>query len=231
LVSVVDIDALVLADFHAAILSFPACMNPSYAPGSWSPTVARQSPTSAPAPEAMVPLAEGVGDGGGLQWRLQRNCSLAPRKLIAVFASLCVLSMSIAAGFWWLGAPAVLPYAGVELLALGLAFALYARHAGDGEHVTLQDGELRVEHHRGGRIERAVFCADWVRLDGPRGTRALLALNGEGRQAFVGRYVGTAVRFRFAVELRSALSAARCAKRSGDSADSPHQAKSSENRP
>lgn len=180
------------------------------------------------ATQGVWPCAD--AEGGGRQWRLRRNCSLAPRQLIAVFLALCALSMGIAAGFWWLGAPAVLPFAGVELFALGLAFALYARHAGDGEHITLRNGELHVEHRCGGRVDRVSFRAEWVRVDSPREAKCLLAISGQGRQTLVGRYVSAPVRSRFALELHHALRAARCAGRPSESADLPHQAESLENR-
>ncbi len=205
-------------------------MNPSFAPGCWSPIPAPRSPVAAQAPHATSPSADEAGEGGRRQWQLQRNCSLAPRQLLAVFVALCALSMMIGLGFWWLGAPAVWPFAGVEVLALAVSFALYARHADDGDLITLRDGELHVEHHRGGRVERTVFNAEWVRVSSQHGPKSLLALSGQGRQALVGRHVPLSVRSRFAVELREALGAARRTARASESTDLPRQAKSSENR-
>ena len=52
---------------------------------------------------------------------MARNCSFTPGSLLGVFVALCGVSLGIALAFWWLGAPAVLPLAGVELLLVGTA--------------------------------------------------------------------------------------------------------------
>ena len=51
-----------------------------------------------------------------LQWVLRRNCSITPRQLIAVYLSLCAVSLLVGVGFWWQGATYVLAFAGAELL-------------------------------------------------------------------------------------------------------------------
>ena len=61
-------------------------------------------------------------------WHLRRNCSVTPRQLGGIYAGLCLVSLGIAIGFWWLGAKLVLGFAGLELLAVGAAFLAYARH-------------------------------------------------------------------------------------------------------
>jgi hypothetical protein len=40
--------------------------------------------------------------------------------------------------FWFQGAVLILPFAWLELAAVGVAFVVYARHAADGEHILLQ---------------------------------------------------------------------------------------------
>lgn len=77
-----------------------------------------------------------LGDGTrspGVQWLLKRNCSVTPAQLVRLFASLCVVSLGIATLFWFQGATLVMPFAWLELVAVGLAFMVYARHARDGE--------------------------------------------------------------------------------------------------
>ena len=74
------------------------------------------------------------------QWLLKKNCSMTPRWLFTVYLVLSVLSIGIASGFWLTGATLVLPFTGVELLALGVALLVYAKHAGDGEHILLLRG-------------------------------------------------------------------------------------------
>ena len=57
--------------------------------------------------------------------------------------------------FWLQGAWVIMPIAGLELLAVGVAFLVYARHATDGERLILQAGQLLVEQCHAGKISRA----------------------------------------------------------------------------
>ena len=70
--------------------------------------------------------------GQSIDWMLKRNCSVTPSQLGWAYAALCVTSLGIGAWFWAMGARFVLGFAWIELMAVGLAFFAYARHAGDG---------------------------------------------------------------------------------------------------
>ena len=152
-----------------------------------------------------------VLDGGatlgahGLQWVLKRNCSITPGQLFGAYLALCALSLAIALGFTWHGASPVLAFAGIELLLVGAALLVYARHAADQERITLADGALRVEHRRGAITEHVEFRAAWVRVEPRRGEGSLVELSGDGRQSFVGRYLRADLRTPLAHELRAAL--------------------------
>jgi uncharacterized membrane protein len=118
---------------------------------------------------------------------------------------LCVVSLGISVAFWIVGAPAVLAFAGLELLMLGAAFALYARHATDCETITLAGRELAIEHRCGQGVERASFRAEWVRVEPASDDGSLVEVSGEGRHTRVGRYVRPEWRAQLAQELRLAL--------------------------
>ena len=140
-----------------------------------------------------------------MRWRLQRNCSLAPRQLLAVYAGLCLLSLAVAAGFWSFGALMVLPFAGAEMVAVGVAMLVYARHAADNESIRLLPGRLVVERAVGRRVERVEFTPAWVRVEPEHGDRSLIELSGQGRRISVGRFVRPELRRELAEELRWAL--------------------------
>jgi uncharacterized membrane protein len=140
-----------------------------------------------------------------VRWQLKRNCSLAPRQLFLVYAGLCLMSLVIAAGFWSLGALMVLPFAGAELLAIGVAMFVYARHAADNESIRLLPGRLVVERAVGRRVERVEFTPAWVRVEPEHGDRSLIELSGQGRRISVGRFVRPELRRELADEIRWAL--------------------------
>jgi uncharacterized membrane protein len=143
--------------------------------------------------------------GQSIHWFLKRNCSVTPSQLGWLYASLCVISLGIGTVFWLHGAPLVLPFAWIELVAVGIAFVLYARHATDGERIALQGGRLVVELENGGHYERTEFLPHQVRVEPQASDRSLIEVSGQGRSVKVGRYVRPELRAALAREIRMAL--------------------------
>lgn len=140
-----------------------------------------------------------------VQWLLKRNCSVTPAQLGKLYLSLCVVSLGIGVLFWTQGARFVLPFAWLELMAVGAAFLVYARHARDGEKIVLQGRQLVVELENGGRTERAEFERDWVRVEPASGDGSLIQVSGQGRSITVGRHLRPDLRPLLAREIRFAL--------------------------
>ncbi|HSI54919.1 MAG TPA: DUF2244 domain-containing protein [Ramlibacter sp.] len=143
--------------------------------------------------------------GQNTHWFLKRNCSVTPAQLGSLYASLCAVSLGIGLVFWFRGAVLILPFAWLELAAVGAAFLVYARHARDGETISLQGRQLVVELENGGHLERAEFNRDWVRVEPSAADRSLIELSGQGRRVNVGRYVRPELRPALAQEIRRAL--------------------------
>ncbi|MES2412416.1 MAG: DUF2244 domain-containing protein [Pseudomonadota bacterium] len=142
-----------------------------------------------------------------VQWLIKRNCSITPAQLAWLYLSLCIVSMGIAVFFWLQGARMVMPFAWLELLAVGAAFVVYARHARDGEKIVLQGGRLVVELQTAGRMQRAEFNPQWVRIEPRSGDGSLIEVSGQGRSVSVGRHLRPELRPALAREIRSALRA------------------------
>ncbi len=143
--------------------------------------------------------------GQNIQWFLRRNCSVTPTQLGWMYFSLCVVSLGIGTAFWFQGATFVLPFAWLELIAVGAAFLVYARHAGDGERIYLTGPQLVVEFENGGKLERAEFRREWVRVEPRSDDGSLIELSGQGRSINVGRFVRPELRPVLAREIRMAL--------------------------
>lgn len=143
--------------------------------------------------------------GQAIVWFLKRNCSVTPAQLGWFYASLCVVSLAIAAFFWLHGATLILPFAWLELGAVGLAFLVYARHAADGERISLQGRRLVVELETAGQLQRTEFDPHWVRIEPKGGGRSLIEVSARGRSVSVGRFVRPELRPALAQEIRSAL--------------------------
>ena len=143
-----------------------------------------------------------------IEWRLRRNCSVSPAQLGWLYVSLCMVSLAIGGFFWLQGAKLILAFAGLEVLLVGLAFFVYARHATDGEWISLQGASLVVERESAGRRERAEFARQWVRIEPKSGDLSLIELSGQGRSIEVGRFVRPELRQALAREIRNALRSA-----------------------
>ena len=146
--------------------------------------------------------------GPSVNWRLRRNCSVSPAQLLVAYLMLSGVSLTIGVFFWFQGAPVVIGFTGLELLVVGWAFVVYARHATDGEWISLQGASLVVERETAGRRERAEFERQWVRVEPKAGEHSLIELSGRGRKMEVGRFVRPELRQVLAGEIRRAL---RCA--------------------
>jgi len=179
-------------------------MTATFAPSSWP----------APLPpgwrfgRAWAGEPASAGERGGVQWVLRRNCSVTPRQMGAAYLSLCLLSLVIAAGFAWFGAPVVLAFAGLELLLLGVAMLVFARHARDGDTLTLAGPSLAVEQSTGGRVRRTEFRTEWVSVEPSHGQGSLVQLSGQGCEVRIGRFVRPELRPALAQEIRAALRSA-----------------------
>jgi uncharacterized membrane protein len=136
-------------------------------------------------------------------WKLARNCSLTPKQLLVVFVALSMLSLTVALFFWLMGARWVMPFACLELGALGAAFLVYARHAGDAEWVALRGDQLLVRRCHGGRWSQWQAELAWLRVGwAPNG---LVELRVAGRSLQVGASASNGQRQKMMQELRAAL--------------------------
>lgn len=143
------------------------------------------------------------------EWLIKRNCSLAPRQLAVIFGSLAAVSLGIAAMFATRGAWLVLPFAFIEVLALGTAFVVYARHAADYERIVLCRDCLLVETCRAERLRREECAAAWARVEYSGSRRELVGLVVSGRRIDVGHFVPESDRRLLARQLTAQLQGIR----------------------
>jgi uncharacterized membrane protein len=139
------------------------------------------------------------------EWLSKQNCSLTPAQLAFVFAALSGLSLAIAGLFALSGAWMVLPFALVEVSALGIAFVFHARHATDYERIVLSPEGLLVEISRASRLIQQQCVPAWIRVEYTGRRRELIALVSADRRIEVGRFVPESERSGLARQLRSEM--------------------------
>lgn len=142
---------------------------------------------------------------GCVRWLLRRNCSVTPRQMGFLFLSLCLVSLVVSLFFWSRGATLVLPFAALELMAVGAALLVFARHATDQECITCAQGRLVVEQESAGLLRRSEFARHAVQVDVDIHGERLVALRGDVETVRVGRYLRADLRPLLAKELRRAL--------------------------
>jgi uncharacterized membrane protein len=137
--------------------------------------------------------------------------ALSPWQLFQAFLLICTMSLAVAGGFWLFGVRLVGLFAGLELLAVGVACWVVARHACDHETIQLSAREVSVECRDGQAVSRTSFRTEWVRVEPLTVDGSLVELSGEGRSVRVGRHVCPSLRLALATELRRALCLVRSA--------------------
>lgn len=131
---------------------------------------------------------------------------MSPADLARVFAALAALVLAIGAGFAAAGAWLVLPFAGLEVLLLGAAFVLHARHAADYERIELQSGRLEVEVTEADRVTRYQLQNARVSMEEGR-----VVLRDAKEEIEIGRHIGAEARAELVAELEKALIQGRIA--------------------
>lgn len=134
---------------------------------------------------------------------------MAPRHLWMTFGFLCLVSLSVATFFWSMGAILVLPFAALELVALGVAFLVYCRHATDHEMIRLNADHVVIERETGGRLVTDALPRCWVRVSSREKPGDLVRLQVSDREVQIGRFVRPELRDILALELRHALRASQ----------------------
>jgi uncharacterized membrane protein len=141
-------------------------------------------------------------------WTMKRNCSMSPRQFVCLYVSLALFSLAIAFMLVLVGAWLVLPFTGIELLAVGIAFAIYARHAVDYERIRLFPNRLVIEQVSAEQITQFEFNPRWVRIEPGATPRDQIELVSRGQTIMIGQHLAQYRRAQFAGELRMWLT--RC---------------------
>jgi uncharacterized membrane protein len=141
-------------------------------------------------------------------WVFKPNCSMTPKQLAWLYLSIVFVTLGISTGFCMFGLWMVLPFAGLELLIVAVAFLVYARHAGDYEQIVLNGRELSITVMNGSRVSTVNLNPCWTRVSLSGQSKPLLKLESGDSSVLFGRFVDEVSRQRLLYELRRAIAAA-----------------------
>lgn len=153
---------------------------------------------------------ECVDAGRATQFALiaRRNNSLSSSGRLLVFGFVFFVSVGIGLAFTVIfGAWPIVPYAGLEMLVLYLAFRYIDRHAGDYERFAIAGDRLQIEVLDGGHLSRFDCNRHWARVVYEGDGR--LAVRSHGREFEIGRHLNEQQRLSVARQLERELHEAR----------------------
>ncbi len=136
------------------------------------------------------------------------NCSLSPAGSRCVFCLISLFTLAVAFGFYLIGAWPVLPFAGLELLAIYGCLRHVWRHAGDYERLTIDHDKVLVEKHAPDADISVELSGYWARVIMecmPDGYCRRLALRSHGREIEFGHHLSSEERLDIGRLLQSRL--------------------------
>jgi uncharacterized membrane protein len=138
-------------------------------------------------------------------WLMKRNCSVSPRQFVGFYVSLALVSIAIATSLFLNGAWLVLPFTGIELTVVGVAFVIYARHAVDFERIRLYRNRLLIEQMNAAELTQFEFNPRWVRVETGATPRDPLTIVSRGQTVRIGQHLAQHRRKQFAADLQASL--------------------------
>lgn len=144
---------------------------------------------------------------------LRPNGSLSWGQAKVFLAAMCLVSFGIAGGFAALGYWMVLPFAGLEMLALAAGLYISLRTSGYREVLSFEGDRLKVEAGKRHPERSWVFPSHWVRLSlrPPAGLngRSRLLLGCSGKECEIGAFLTDTERDSLAQQLQALLAEQR----------------------
>ena len=116
------------------------------------------------------------------------NSSLTPECKVLAVAAIGIISLIIAVFFAFMGAWVVLPFAGLELIAVGYAFYYTHCHSCDYERIVIVDDQLSIETRSYKTFRQTSFNRYWVKVllkAAPNGDQQLY-LRSHGKEVMFG---------------------------------------------
>jgi uncharacterized membrane protein len=141
-----------------------------------------------------------------VQIELTPRCALTPRAARLFYSSLCAVCFGVATFWTVLGYWPVLPFAGLEMLALGWALKLSMDRRKHRQTITLTPAEVAIESAFEREVRQVVFPRYWAQVRIRAGLSPLhpsrLTIESHGRRCEVGSFLNEQERLGLAHRLR-----------------------------
>ena len=105
-----------------------------------------------------------TGSENGYRFTLSPNCSISWRELVVFYLGTCVVALVVGLFFSLQGLWLVLPFSGIEMMALGVALYVTSRRVYRREVITLDSKRITIEKGVRRIHQRWEFETSWTRL-------------------------------------------------------------------
>jgi len=150
-----------------------------------------------------------VNTSASYRFVLSPNCSITWRELVLFYIFTCVVALAIGLFFTFQGMWLVLPFSGLEMLALGSCLYLTSRKVYRREVITLDQRRTRIEKGVQQVNESWEFETPWITLideqTGARNRSRRLAIGSHGNYVEVGAFLDNSEKDRLAFQLKDCI--------------------------
>jgi len=150
-----------------------------------------------------------VKSSDSFRFVLSPNCSISWRELVVFYVLTCVIALALGLFFTLQGLWLVLPFSGLEMLALGFCLYLTSRKVYRREVITLDQHHTRIEKGLQQVDQSWEFETPWTRLiDEPTGKQnrgRKLAIGSHGNYVEVGEFLDNSEKDRLAFQLKDCI--------------------------
>ena len=151
-----------------------------------------------------------VGQGDvDFRAEIRPNASMSPRNLVVAVICLAVVCLTIGLAFLSMGLWLVLPFAGLEIFAVGVAVGYTIRRSAETEIISIQESDVSVTKTNGNKSRHSIFPRYWTRVRLERSQNGLrqsrLMIGSHGRFVEVGASTTDEARIELAAVLKQAL--------------------------
>jgi len=139
---------------------------------------------------------------------IEPNRSMSWQTLVSLYLLMVFVSLVIGLAYFHIGLTLVLPFYGLEMLALGAALYVTSWRGSIREVVTVDDKSVAIERGRDKPVERHEFQRPWTQvvLERPGGWYpSRLLIRSHGRQVEIGRFLNEEERRGLAAALQKII--------------------------
>lgn len=124
-----------------------------------------------------------------VRWIFKKNCSFTPKQVGLFYLAQSVFSLIVASFFLIQGIWLILPFTLLELIVLGIALLIYAKHATDYEEIMLNHDQLVITHYDANKLNTFVANLLWVKLSKKPTEKKLIGIEYKGQVIEIGRFI------------------------------------------